>query len=144
MMNPWAILAAVLAVVAAAVGGYFKGDHDRNVAWVAQVEKDRGDAERAARATESMWQGVVNGTVSNYDRKVRAIRSDLDDALGRLRDRPDRPAALPEGPRPECQGGTGAELYRADAEFLVREAARADVVRAGLVACYEVLDVVTP
>jgi len=37
-------------------------------------------------------------------------------------------------------GATGAELSGADAGFLVREAARGDELRAGLDACYAVID----
>jgi hypothetical protein len=63
-------------------------------------------------------------------------------ALGRLSDRPDRPtegaAELPEdsnaGAVP-ADGCTGAELFRPDAEFLIREARRADQLRAALKAC---------
>jgi len=39
-----------------------------------------------------------------------------------------------------CQGATGKELSRPDAEFLTREAARADKIRLGLDICYKYAD----
>jgi hypothetical protein len=47
---------------------------------------------------------------------------------------------LPDTPGVECEGASGRELSREDAEFLAREAARADAIRAGLEACYAAID----
>lgn len=139
-MNPYLILAAVLAIAGSGIGGFFYGQHISDTEWTAKVEKDRADAERAARQQETLWQGVVNETVKNFQADVDRVGRDRDAALRSLRNRPERPANLPEAPRTECQGATGAELSRSDAEFLVWEAARADELRAGLVACYAVMD----
>lgn len=62
--------------------------------------------------------------------KARIV-AERDDALRKLRDRPARPANLPGGAGSGTGNScTGRELYREDAEFLVREAAAADVLRA--------------
>lgn len=140
-MNPWLLLAAVLALFGSFFSGQWKGARDCGARWEARLQRDRADAEAAARSQEAMWQGVVNGTVRNYEFKVAGLRRDLGSALDGLRSRPERPAGgMPADPRTACAGASGAELSRADAEFLVREAARADGIRAGLAACYEVID----
>lgn len=139
-MNLYMILAVVIAFV---INGFYWNAHGSNAAdtrWAAKIQKERADAEQAARAKESMWQGVVNETAKNYGVKVAGVQRNLDAALGELRNRPERPSGVPEGARADCAGASGAELSRSDAEFLDREAARADTQRAGLVACYEVID----
>ena len=139
-MNPMLILAVVIAFV---VNGFYwnaHGHNAENVAWTARIEKERADASEKARSTEKMWQGVVNGTVEEMQKRQTNIRRNLDIALDSLRDRPERAASVSDAPRVACAGGTGAELSRPDGEFLEREAARADEIRAGLVACYEVID----
>jgi len=49
-----------------------------------------------------------------------------------LRKRPSRAEQAANG-----QSGTGTTLSAEDAEFLIREAARADKIRVGLEACYK-------
>jgi len=58
-----------------------------------------------------------------------------------LRNRPERPTDMSDSPAaiPADQGGpqcTGAGLFRADGEFLERQAARADELRSALKECY--------
>lgn len=140
MTSPWLALAVVLALVAAWIGGYRWGAENTNTRWTAKIEKERADGEAAARTKEHMWQEVVNGTVKNYEDQKRGIERSLDAAVVELRRRPQRAAAVSGVARPDCAGGSGAELSGADAEFLAREAARADGIRAGLGACYAVID----
>lgn len=139
-MNPWWILALVVAFAAGAVAGEWDGARRVDLRWTAKVSKERADGESAARQQESMWQGVVNGTVKNYEGRIAAIRRDRDAGLHGLRDRPGRAVGLSANAGTGCQGGTGAGLSREDAEFLVGEASRADKLRAALEACYAVLD----
>lgn len=139
-MNPWIALAFVLALGASWVGGQYRGAANERTAWMAKTEKQRADAETKARETEQLWQGVVNETSKRYLSEVADRDRKLGIALDSLRDRPSRPSGVSETPSPGCAGANGAELSRADAEFLVREAARADGIRAGLAACYEVID----
>ena len=139
-MNPYIIIAALVA----ALGIYVLGDHHGTInerqRLTAQIEKERADGEVRARMKESMWQGVVNGTVKNYEAKVAGIRSNLDAALDSLRNRPERPAGMSEAPRAGCEGANGPELGRSNAGFLERYAARAAGQDAALAACYQVLD----
>ena len=69
------------------------------------------------------------------DAQIASINNQLVDAIGQLRSRPNRAQSAANG---SC--GTGATLSAEDAEFLVREAARADVLRTALSACYQQYD----
>jgi hypothetical protein len=138
--SPMLILAVVIAFV---VNGFYWNAHGSNAAdtrWTAKIEKERADAATAARATEQRWQGVVNETSKHYLTRIAQQRRTLDTALDSLRDRPERPAADAQPAKTDCPCGTGAGLCRQDGEFLTREAARANEIRAGLDACYQVID----
>lgn len=67
--------------------------------------------------------------------QINRINNQLVDAISELRKRPSRTQDTTNG-----QSGTGAGLYAQDAEFLIREAARADKIRSGLEACYNQYD----
>lgn len=61
------------------------------------------------------------------DDKIKRLNSDLQLALDVLRDRPQRPSAgEPSNSAGDSKTCTGRELYKEDAEFLTREAARAE------------------
>lgn len=138
--SPMLILAVVIAFVVNGFYWHAKGSNAADIRWTAKITAERLKATEDARAKETMWQGVVNETAKNYQVKLAGVRRTLDAALDGLRERPERPGDLPDHPRADCTGGTGAELSRPDAEFLSREAARADELRAGLEACYAYAD----
>lgn len=140
MPNPWIILGVVLALAGSFIAGDLHGHKTERTAWEARIEKERADAAEAARKIEHDQQEAVNATLRKQNETLGRVNAGLRADLDGLRNRPERPADVSEGARPACQGATGAELSRTDAEFLVREAARADEQRAGLVACYEVID----
>lgn len=140
MPSPLMILAVVIAFVLNGFYWFAKGVSSEDTRWTAKVTAERLQATEAARAKETMWQGVVNETSKAYLTQISGIRGNLAVALGSLRDRPERPRDLPAAARADCAGGTGAELSRPDAEFLSREAARADELRAGLETCYAYAD----
>ena len=71
------------------------------------------------------------------DAQIANINNQLADALVSLRSRNSRTDKASNG-----QSGTGATLYAEDAEFLIREAARADTIRIGLEACYKQYDAI--
>ena len=71
------------------------------------------------------------------DAQIANINNQLADALVSLRSRNSRTDKANNG-----QSGTGATLYAEDAEFLIREAARADTIRIGLEACYKQYDAI--
>lgn len=139
---PMLILAVVLAFIGSGFYWHAKGANGMDAQWRARITADNLKASQEARAKEQMWQGVVNETAKNYETQMAGVRRTLDAALDGLRDRPERPAGVSAAARADCAGGTGAELSRPDAEFLVREAARADTLRAALAACYAYADTV--
>ena len=92
------------------------------------------DASEQAREVERLASKTRQGIEDAKNAEIRKVRARLDDALERLRNRPDR---LPEASRPACEGATGAELSGRDAAFLERLAARAEAIRAELKACQD-------
>ena len=138
--NPMLILAVVVAFVLNGFYWHASGENAADVRWKSKINQERADAQAAARSTEQRWQGVVDETQKRYMARIADQRRNLDTALDSLRSRPDRPAADAKPAPTDCPCGTGTGLCRPDAEFLAREAARANDIRAGLVACYEVSD----
>ena len=92
-----------------------------------------------ARAKEKELQRAANEITQKQMDDMAAINAGLVDDIIRLQSRKSR-ADLPETTQATCQGATGRELSSNDAEFLTREAARADTIRAALKACYEYTD----
>ena len=92
-------------------------------------------AQEEARAKEQAWQDAANATTKAKDDQIRSINARLGAALRELRNRPERPAVVPESAG-TCRSGTGAGLYRPDAEFLAGLAASAARVAAERDACY--------
>lgn len=94
-------------------------------------------AEAGRRAAQNRYQAEVAASRERTDREVSDLRQRVAGLLGQLQQRPDRPAG--GGAVPKGGGGdlacTGAQLYRADAAFLVGEAARADGLRIQLADC---------
>lgn len=140
MFNPWALLTLIIAFV---LNGFYWNAHGSNAEharMVAKLESERAQALQKARDTETQWQEEVNEVTTKQAEKLAEVQHHLDVAIISLRDRPKRSATLPDTPRVECAGASGRELSREDAEFLAREAARADTIRAGLEACYAAFD----
>ena len=138
--SPLMILAVVIAFVLNGFFWFAKGSNAADTRWTAKITAERLVATEAARAQETKWKGVVNETSKAYLARINAVRGNLATALDSLRDRPERPAADAQPAKTDCPCGTGAGLCRQDGEFLTREAARANEIRAGLDACYQVID----
>lgn len=139
-MNPYVILTIVAAFV---LNGFYWNAHGSTAAdtrWTAKIQQQRADAEVKAREQEHNWQGAIDAIVTTQDKKLRATSDALDIALASLRSRPLRPIGPTAPAAATCPCGTGAGLCQQDAEFLAREAARANDIRTGLAACYAVID----
>jgi uncharacterized membrane-anchored protein YhcB (DUF1043 family) len=98
-----------------------------------------------ARQREQLLQATLGNQLQDLTNEKDRIATRLADATRRLQQRPDRLPATAQaggaGAAPAaCQGTTGAQLSRPDAEFLEREAARAEQLRAALSACYQAYD----
>jgi arginine deiminase len=91
-------------------------------------------AEQTQKAQEE-HQVVADEIRKEKDVQIASINNQLLDAVSQLRSRPNRAQASSNR-----QGGTGTTLSAEDSEFLEREAARADILRTGLQACYNQYD----
>jgi phage-related minor tail protein len=95
-------------------------------------QKERANAILQAKIAQDRLQKQSEEAERAKNEQIRVVNNRLANALGELRERSSRVSNAPEN----CQGTSGRELSREDAEFLVREAARADQLRAALNACY--------
>lgn len=93
-------------------------------------------AEKKSRTLEQTLQAQINAERNRKDAEINIIRSQLDTALIELRKRPARGANVPSATGNNSPA-TGAQLSREDAEFLTREAARADMILSSYGACYK-------
>jgi hypothetical protein len=112
----------------------------------AAQEAAYAQAQAEARTKEQELQANADAIRQEKDREIRNLNARTTALTNSLRDRSERPEAstLPNTPTngSTATGCTGKELYRADGEFLSREAARADEIRILLKQCrdqYEAL-----
>ena len=129
------ILATLVALAILAGAGWLANGWRLDLAQ-AEQERDQNKAALVALAEAVEQQQRTNDAHLQASRRVGAR---LADDLERLRQRPER---LPASDAQACAGAGGAELSGPDAAFLVREAARADQIRAGLEACYKQYDAI--
>jgi uncharacterized FlgJ-related protein len=85
-------------------------------------------ASSQARQKEQEMEKTAKAEKKVKDDQIKSITNQRDVALNSLRNRPYRPT--PDSPKGASDriSCTGTQLYREDAEFLVREASRADQV----------------
>jgi len=106
-------------------------------------EVKRAKDEAKARTTEQEMAESFGRQLQVKEDEKNRIANQLGVAVASLQDRPNRQPAR-TGPAaaaaPDCKGTTGAELSRQDGEFLVGEAARANLLRAALGQCYAQYD----
>ena len=100
-----------------------------------RFERYKADQITKTHEKEREAQAATDQIRIQKDAQIKAINNQLVDAIGELRKRTSRTDKATNG-----QGGTGATLFAEDAEFLIREAARADQIRTGLEACYKQYD----
>lgn len=146
---------AVAAILAALAWGYHLwANHQREIG--RQEIRAEWQADKLARAettrlllmardkATTQLQVTADKERQALNAKNRSINRDLADALGRLRDRPERPAdrpgGVPENPGtatagPGNGGCTGAGLFKPDSEFLARAFADAARLQAALRSC---------
>lgn len=145
------------------VGGLLLGaaggaalDHTIMSAKIARMEKAAADVdrqraeiraadERDARSIEQTWAERVGQVEQEKTNAIAQVQAAGAAALNseRMRQRAERrpaPSSSAGQGAATCQGTTGAELSRPDAEFLIREATRADAQRESLGACYKAYD----
>jgi hypothetical protein len=105
-------------------------------------EASRFDRYKADQVLETQklkdeHQAAADKIEKDKNDQINAINTQLANALIELRNRPSRSKSEASN---AATCGTGLSLYAEDAEFLIREAARADQIRTGLQACYDQYD----
>jgi hypothetical protein len=139
---------ALLALFLVYEMGHTDGKREVQARWdVERIEqaRQRADALRKARLREMDLQMTIDRLRGDHHETVARITAERDTALRELRRRPERPAgyvptaaqAAGSESAPAC---SGTQLWRDDAEFLVRLAADADIVRASLNECRAAYD----
>ena len=143
--NPWVLLTFVLAIGAAAGGGYYKGNSAGKAEVQAEWAKEKAEqyaeyakGQEAARAREQEMQQAADKLRREKDAQIKEVSARATALANSLRDRQTRPTetstvSSAAGTRPAC---SGRELYKEDGEFLVRIATEADELRAALKQCY--------
>lgn len=160
--NPWVILGALAAAVAAVLGAYFYGANvgaDKvNVKWQARELQINAAsavaiqaAETKARTAERKSATDLAGVSTAYQQKLRDVGNEKDRIIAGLRANGGlfvdtvRPApcgsTLSEtGTAPAGRdGGSRAELSDAASAFFISEASRADGVAEQLSACQAII-----
>ncbi len=152
-MNPWLILAAVLAVGAAGGAGYVKGRGDGQAkvqaAWDAERIQQQEAHNQALRESIEKQQALQLGADQlrqEADREKRELAARNTALTNSLRNRPERPTAEVGALRNATGAGSGGctprELYRQDSEVVVGLAREADEVLIALKQCYAQYDAV--
>ena len=143
LMNPRVWLAITIAVFLAGTHwkAYNSGAASVQAAWDARIVFEQSEymkLQQETRDKESKLHADKESLRKAKNAQIAKLDADLADALGRLRDRPERPsesdmpAVAGVGPDTGC---TGAQLFREDSAAFVREAARADRLLADLAQC---------
>ena len=123
-MNLYAIYALV--AISLFCGGFVSGCQHQQTA-----------QEKSIRDKEHQYQSDADLIRIQKDAQIKVINTQLVDAISSLRSRSSNATKTVNGQ--DCNGAT---LSSTDAEFLVREAARADQIRVGLQACYNQYDAI--
>lgn len=143
-MNPWVILGFVLAVGAAAGGGYYKGNSAGKAEVQADWAKEKAEqyaeyakGQEAARAREQEMQQAADKLRREKDAQIRDINARATALTNSLRDRQERPSkdGSMSGTARSCSGASGAELAKGDGEFLAGYSADAARLQAALDQC---------
>ena len=121
-----------MAVVAMAGISYGRYEHNAFAEYKAEEIAN-------AREKEHQIQDATDQIRKDKDAQINSINNQLANALIELRSRPSRTSQVSSN----GQNGTGSTLFAEDAEFLIREATRADQIRTSLDACYKQYDEIT-
>lgn len=144
----WKSLTAAVTVCAICAAGWYLYDSGKK-AVQQQWDKEKAataqaiaKAQAQARATEQALQAKVDKIQKDKRHEIARLNRAHAAAVDGLRNRAERPKDGPAGGVPTAPsdgdagaGCTGRELYRPDAEFLIGEARRADLIRLQLAAC---------
>jgi len=132
-MFPLPILTYVKIIAAVFIlsGVWYSGYHFE----FTRFEEYKLQQAKLQQEAEQQHQALVDQIRKEKDAQIAFINNQLFDDINQLRSRPNRAQAANNG-----QGGTGLSLSAEDSVFLEREAARADILRSALSACYQQYD----
>ena len=146
-MNPWLILAFILAIAGGFGGGYYKGNSAGKSEVQQAWDKEKADqyaayakGQEEARKKEQQLQANADKLRKEKDAEIRNINARATALANSLQQRQTRPAegsAVPSTTGTGQTACTGKELYREDGEFLVRLSREADELAAALNQCYK-------
>lgn len=144
LLKFWLPILGGLLLTLGVVYGVHKTLVHRAVAYAEQAVRNAHNeqllkASELSREREQSMLSSANKLRKEKDDRLQVVSQRLDAALDGLRQRPPRPTEATSAAR-DCQGASGSQLSREDAEFLSRESARADRLRASLDQCYQQYD----
>jgi hypothetical protein len=122
---------------------YDRGAQSVQVKWNATEEERTKEIDRIKLETERKNVEIVTKAAAQQkalNEKIVNLNKSLTTALASLSDRPDRPSGetpIDSTGTESATSCTGTNLFRQDAEFLIREAARADEIRLYWAQCQE-------
>ena len=146
----WKSLTAAATVCVICAAGWYLYDSGKKAVqqrWDLEKAVAMAKAQEQARAAEQAMQASIDKIQKDRRNEIARLNRRHAAALDSLRDRPDGPAGAVPAPASDGDAGawcTGRELYRPDAEFLVGEARRADIIRLQLAACQAAYQSLTP
>ncbi len=125
------VRASIFALLLVIMSIFYGVTHYKYEAYKTGVQASRLAAERMARAKEEGWRAGIEKWVRDYANKrklreehLQSVIADLHNGSIRVRKR----LSCPASPSPGSDGGEGSGLSTEDAEFLLREGARADAL----------------
>ena len=149
LLGGWQAKLVILTLVLVSLFAWHRVEVNKAVtAAVAEVELNISKEnfklkERSLNAQMELQQSFDN-IQKDKDAKIKNLNARVASLTRSLQERPSRPepSRVPDNSRVEedKQGATGAQLYREDGLVLIREAARAELIKEELLGCYKSYD----
>lgn len=133
------ILKVALCVTLCIVSAYFGHEYGSNKEKVKLLEYQNAQKALLLKVEKDNRHKILS-LQKDKENAIKDLNKRHDSIVDSLRQRPERPsnpASEASSSSSVCTGAgsTGDRLYRQDAEFLIREAAKADILRQALKAC---------
>ena len=128
----------LIAYIVAIVLTFFAGWTVNGWRYQKKEASQKVEQEKAIQDIQVKNQAISDQIRKDKNVQINAINDQLANALVQLRSRPSRSQYSTNN----GQDGTGRSLSAEDAEFLIREATRADQIRTALDACYKQYDAI--